>query len=310
MAVRYWWVSQNQTYTHEVGGGYMWAPKTNKRGGNLTSYDNMTEINAGDLIFSFAGKQIRAVGVALGPAYTAQKPRVFEKAGEAWNDDGWKIDVVDESTLNPSLPSQHMSLLAPLLPVKNSPLRLDGQGNQVYLCEISELLANAILALTSTPVPDVPVLTLDQLAFDEAEQEIITMTTITETVKATLVQARRGQGLFRSRVQTIEKQCRVTGVKAEKFLIASHIKPWSKSETDERLDGNNGLFLSPHIDKLFDSGFVSFTQKGAMLVSPLMDPDVLAKWSIDSKMNVGKFNNDQAYFLEHHNQNTFRNALT
>ena len=54
MAVRYWWVSQNQTYTHEVGGGYMWAPKTNKRGGNLTSYDNMTEINAGDLIFSFA----------------------------------------------------------------------------------------------------------------------------------------------------------------------------------------------------------------------------------------------------------------
>jgi predicted restriction endonuclease len=159
-------------------------------------------------------------------------------------------------------------------------------------------------------VPEVPVLTLDQLAFDEAEQEIITMTTITETVKATLVQARRGQGIFRSRVQTIEKHCRVTGVNAEKFLIASHIKPWSKSENDERLDGNNGLFLSPHIDKLFDSGFVSFTQKGAMLVSPLLDPDVLAKWSIDSQMNVGKFNNDQAYFLEHHNQNTFKNILT
>jgi hypothetical protein len=30
---RYWWVNQNQTYKAEVGGGYMWSPKTNKDGG-------------------------------------------------------------------------------------------------------------------------------------------------------------------------------------------------------------------------------------------------------------------------------------
>lgn len=100
----------------------------------------------------------------------------------------------------------------------------------------------------------------------------------------------------------------MTGVKAEQFLIASHIKPWSKSENDERLDGNNGLFLSPHIDKLFDGGFISFTIKGQMLVSPQLDTDVLDKWSIDASRHFGTFNKDQAYFLEHHATNTFRAA--
>lgn len=308
MSTRYWWVSQNQTFFHEVGGGYMWAPKTDKRGGSPTSYKNMTEIRTGDIIFSFAGKQIKAIGVALGNAYTATKPRVFEKAGEAWNDDGWRVDVLYESTVNSIYPSNHMEFLAPLLPERNSPIRPDGAGNQVYLCEIGQLMGDALLALTSTPLPAIPIMDIEDLAFNPEEQELLATTSITETVKATLVQARRGQGLFRSRVQTIEKACRVTGVNAQKFLIASHIKPWSKSENDERLDGNNGLFLSPHIDKLFDGGFISFSQRGEMLVSPKLDLEVLSKWSIDPKANVGKFNNDQAYFLEHHNSVTFREA--
>jgi hypothetical protein len=308
MSTRYWWVSQNQTYNHEVGGGYMWAPKTDKRGGSPTSYKNMTEIRSGDIIFSFAGKQIKAIGIALGNAYTSVKPRVFEKAGEAWNDEGWRVDVLYESTLNPIFPSNHMDLLAPLLPERNSPIRLDGAGNQVYLCEISQFFGDALLALTSTPVPEMPLLSLEDLAFNADEQELISATSITETVKATLVQARRGQGLFRSRVQTIEKACRVTGLSAEKFLIASHIKPWSKSENDERLDGNNGLFLSPHIDKLFDGGFISFSHRGEMLVSPKLDSEVLTKWSIDPKKNVGRFNSDQAYFLEHHNSAIFQES--
>ena len=284
----------------------MWAPKTDKRGGIPTSYKNMTEIQAGDVIFSFADKQIKAIGVALGTAYTALKPRVFEKAGEAWNDEGWKIDVFYKLTLSPIQPGNHMKLLEPLLPEKNSPIRNNGVGNQVYLCERNDSMATALLVLTSTPVPDVPLIHREDLAFDSEEQDLIAKTSISETEKVTLIQARRGQGLFRSRVQTIERGCRVTGVQAENLLIASHIKPWSKSATDERLDGNNGLFLSPHVDKLFDSGLISFTTKGEMLVSPSLDDDVLSKWKIDPTRNYGRFNNDQAYFLAHHNLEIFK----
>src|SRR3546814_4858079 len=32
-AMRYWWVNQNQTYRHEVPGGYLWSPKRNRNGG-------------------------------------------------------------------------------------------------------------------------------------------------------------------------------------------------------------------------------------------------------------------------------------
>jgi hypothetical protein len=27
VAMRYWWVNQNQTYAQEISGGYLWSPK-------------------------------------------------------------------------------------------------------------------------------------------------------------------------------------------------------------------------------------------------------------------------------------------
>lgn len=44
---RYWWVNQNRTFRQEVGGGYMWAPKTTKAGRRMSAYDNMREIAPG-----------------------------------------------------------------------------------------------------------------------------------------------------------------------------------------------------------------------------------------------------------------------
>jgi len=42
-------------------------------------------------------------------------------------------------------------------------------------------------------------------------------------------------------------------------LRASHCKPWCDCESnEERLNGENGLLLTPSIDHLFDRGFISF----------------------------------------------------
>jgi hypothetical protein len=30
--MRYWWVNQNQTFRHELAGGYLWSPKRNANG--------------------------------------------------------------------------------------------------------------------------------------------------------------------------------------------------------------------------------------------------------------------------------------
>jgi hypothetical protein len=52
-------------------------------------------------------------------------------------------------------------------------------------------------------------------------------------------------------VMRIERACRITGVNREEHLRASHCKPWRDSTNDERLDGENGLLLTPSIDHLF-----------------------------------------------------------
>jgi len=303
---RFWWVNQNQTFEEEATGGFMWAPKTNKDGSKSVYYDNMTLISRGDIVFSYVGTFIKAIGVALGPAYESQKPQTFGSKGSNWLPTGWRVDI-DYSRLDSNIqPKKFMDSIAPLLPKMYSPLRLDGSGNQAYLFEVSAELGQLLLNLVEAPELKIEVATLSDLTFNEEEQALLSDKTLSETVKATLVQARRGQGLFRKRVHLVEIGCRVTQVTAEKLLIASHIKPWKLSDNEERMSGNNGLFLSPHVDSLFDKGFITFTAKGSMEVSPLLDKDVLSRWKIDPKKNVGKFNSEQAYFLEFHNRERFR----
>lgn len=92
---------------------------------------------------------------------------------------------------------------------------------------------------------------------------------LSETEKQTQIQARVGQGKFRNNViKRAGGKCEITGVADEKLLIASHIHAWAKCDTyEQRLDGDNGLLLSPSLDKLFDKGYISFGDDGRMLVN-------------------------------------------
>jgi putative restriction endonuclease len=301
----FWWVSQNETFTHEIGGGFMWAPRANDSGFTHPGWSAMTKVKKGDIVFSFSDTYIKVVGIALGEAYEAVQPPDFKKKGEAWHQDGWRVDVLYIPAERVIQPKNFMNILGPLLPSKYSPLQESGRGNQAYLFPIPDLMGDALLGITATNIPSMPVLDLSEIPFDHEEQDLIALDSLRETEKVSLVLSRRGQGLFRTRVSTIEDHCRVTGLASEKFLIASHIKPWKQSDNAERVDGNNGLFLSPHVDKLFDSGMISFTKSGGMLVSPALDPAVLEHWKIDPTENFGRFNGDQAYFLDYHQNERF-----
>ena len=119
--------------------------------------------------------------------------------------------------------------------------------------------------------------------------------------------SRRGQGVFKSNVRLVENRCRITGVTNVKHLRASHIKPWASSNNIEKLDGYNGLLLSPHVDHLFDQGFISFRNSGDLLVSSKLNTDVLDRWSISSNQNVGGFREPQKPYLEYHRDEVFKN---
>jgi hypothetical protein len=126
------------------------------------------------------------------------------------------------------------------------------------------------------------------------------------TEKERLINARMGQGQFREAVICIEKQCRITGLKNTNLLIASHIKPWNKCNDKERLDGYNGLLLSPHIDRLFDRGHLSFAGNGDMLLSD-QAKEALQCWGISPK-NVGNFHPNQKKFLAWHNLHVYKSS--
>lgn len=309
--MRYWWVNQNQTYKHETEGGFLWSPKRNRNGRSNRFYDNMTEVRAGDLVLSFCDTQIKATGIAQGSAQSAVKPE-FGNAGKQWDDDGWYVPVEFEEVSNPIRPKDFIDDLKPYLAVKYAPLQPNGNGNQgVYLAEVSEAFAKTILAkmditLSSTSISDQDVIA--DAAEEQAQTAIQGRTDIGATQKAQMVLARRGQGIFRANVRLNEKGCRVTGVTDQRFLIASHIKPWRLSDDREKLDGCNGLLLSPHIDRLFDKGYISFSDVGDILKSSQMPEALWDGWGLAEFFNVGTFNERQSAYLTFHRSSVFKDG--
>jgi hypothetical protein len=137
------------------------------------------------------------------------------------------------------------------------------------------------------------------------EQGVVNDPSIPETDRLAIVRARKGQGLFKDRVAKIESKCRITGVDNPVHLVASHCKPWRDSTNEERLNGENGLLLTPSIDHLFDRGFIGFENNGNLIISPVAHRPSLQRMGIETKaVNVGVFTSGQKQFLDFH-----RNAV-
>ena len=306
--MRYWWVNQNQTYRTEIRGNFMWSPKTNVNGVRNPFYDFMREARPGDIVFSFADTRIKALGMVTGPAQTAPKPD-FGGAGGNWSEEGWFVPVYYCAIESAIRPMEHMAILRPFLPLRYSPLQANGHGLQgVYLTSVPEPLANALIALMGQHYFDaLAVISGFPNAPDPEEGDDLTIgPDMGPTFRDQLIKARRGQGVFRSNVLLTEEYCRVTKVSDPKHLRASHIKPWRSATDSERLNGFNGLLLSPHVDHLFDQGYITFSNDQRLLVVPEARVDLLDKWGIDAGVKVGEFNREQQAFLEHHRVNVFK----
>jgi putative restriction endonuclease len=322
--MRFWWVNQNQTYLHEIAGGYVWSPKRKANGVINPFYESMREVAPGDLVFSFCDAKIAALGIARSHCYECPKPAEFGSAGMNWSEVGWKVDVTYQELNHRIRPAEHMLLLAPLLSTKYSPLLPNGRGNQgVYLAEIPAALCNALQSLIGTEASvtrsvadSMGVYELTQPSVPDQDRdiweshlraEVEQNTTLPVTERQAIVMSRRGQGLFRQRVAMIERRCRITGVEQAEHLRASHCKPWRDSSNDERLDGENGLLLTPSIDHLFDRGFIAFEGSGRLLVSPVAQQHALERMGVrtNEAVEVGAFSAGQRAYLEWHQEYVF-----
>ena len=131
-------------------------------------------------------------------------------------------------------------------------------------------------------------------------QQIIGNTIVINTEKENLVKCRIGQGDFRDKLIKYWNGCSVTRYQNTEILIASHIKPWRESTSEERLDSFNGLLLTPNLDKLFDKGFISFDDEGKILISKsLINFELLG---IDKNMKIAIENKHRKYLNFHRNR--------
>lgn len=103
---------------------------------------------------------------------------------------------------------------------------------------------------------------------------------------------------------TSEGACVLEGL-AYPVLIASHIKPYRVSETEEQFDSDNGLLLSKNMDSLFDLGYITFDDDGEIITSSRLNAEVASyvkRYKLDPKV----FNKKRKEYMEYHRNNVFQ----
>jgi len=167
----------------------------------------------------------------------------------------------------------------------------DGQPRSAIVFRLRSLEASLGLASGES----------DKAEIDAAIDDVGATSTRRET------EIRTKQRLFRERLISVERGCRLTGIEDLRFLRASHIKPWADSTHSERIDGENGLLLAPHADLLFDQGWISFLSNGRLLVSKDLPADVQTRLGLnfDSSLRYRVFSAKQLSFLEFHRDVVF-----
>lgn len=123
--------------------------------------------------------------------------------------------------------------------------------------------------------------------------------------RATLIKIRVNQRIFRNKLLVKYSKCCLCGVSEPSFLVASHIKPWEKSEAKEKLDVNNGLLLCPNHDKLFDGGWISFDNDGKILISGKIKTNDKIFMNIREDMKLVLTEKNKLY-MKYHREQIFR----
>ena len=122
-----------------------------------------------------------------------------------------------------------------------------------------------------------------------------------------LIKARINQSYFRDKLLKKYGKCCLCGVSDSRFLVASHIKPWTSSASNEKVDVENGLLLWPNHDKLFDTGMITFDDNGCIIISEQVSSNDRVFMNLSDRMFISMSNKMKKYMCYHRN-NVFSNA--
>lgn len=127
--------------------------------------------------------------------------------------------------------------------------------------------------------------------------------------------SRDGALKYRKDVINHMPQCPFTKITDERLLIASHIKPYSvcisENNPKQAIDYLNGLALSPTYDKLFDQGYITFTDNGELICGTQLTPFTWEKLNINpnAKNKMRIYPEEREAYLKYHRDNVFQDDV-
>lgn len=294
--MEFYWVNIGGTHKTVIDQHFLWAPKSSvsKVGNEVTRlyWDNVGKVRQGDIIFCCYDQRISFLAIADGDSYTEARP--MSRAFQEWDAIGNRVDVqiveLDRKVHRDEIATEFIARFNN----RTAPSLFSNQAtlNQIYM---AHLPADAGMYLLEA---------VNQLARCE-EAFISTGTTdsakISATTREALVMSRIGQGKFRADViKRWGGRCALTGLQNVNLMVASHINAWALSNNAERLDVENGLLLAPHIDRLFDQGLISFSERGTMQISPMLSGDDRAIFGLDRFRQIDALTIGNFSYLERH----------
>src|SRR5690606_31105160 len=126
---------------------------------------------------------------------------------------------------------------------------------------------------------------------------------------------RVGQERYRKAVLDYMPQCPFSKISDERLLIASHIKPYNickkENREDQALHYLNGLALSPTYDRLFDQGYITFTDQGELICGTQLSNLTWERLSINpnAKNKMRIFPEGREEFLDYHRRHVFQDDI-
>ena len=212
----------------------------------------------------------------------------------------WLASVAESRFLAAVSRSDVLALLADLGAASNG-LLPSGAAGAIGVSDIAALhrLLRRAFQLSRT-LPD------GLLHVFDAETANLPRTTEAER----LVVQRVGQDIFRrGLLEYWDGRCAITGLDVPELLRASHIKPWADCDTDaERLDIFNGLLLAPHLDAVFDSGFITVAEDGTVVISDALPSSARSTLDLNGPLKIHGLHRAHQRYLPWHRSRIFRDS--
>lgn len=120
------------------------------------------------------------------------------------------------------------------------------------------------------------------------------------TERDAMIKARIGQSKLRTLLFDRYENCVLCKISHPRLLTASHIKPWSDSDRNERLDLDNSLLLCPNHDTLFDKFLITFDESGKCLINEKIKSHPDIKFLHIPERPLVQLNDGNQHYLEFH----------